>query len=73
MKKVCPRCGVTFDCRHNEIMLCHCATVKLNAVQREYLKSHYSDCLCHDCLLAIKATVGNDDAIASDAEQKITN
>ncbi|RHL52450.1 cysteine-rich CWC family protein, partial [Phocaeicola vulgatus] len=31
MKKVCPRCGATFDCMHNDILSCHCATVRLEA------------------------------------------
>ena len=30
MKKVCPRCGATFDCMHNDILSCHCATVRLD-------------------------------------------
>ena len=34
MKKVCPRCGATFDCMHNDILSCHCATVRLDALQR---------------------------------------
>ena len=33
MKKVCPRCGATFDCMHNDILSCHCATVRLDALQ----------------------------------------
>ena len=54
MKKVCPRCGATFDCMHNDILSCHCATVRLDALQRTYLMENYSDCLCHDCLKAVK-------------------
>lgn len=34
MKKVCPRCGATFDCMHNDILSCHCATVRLWGIQR---------------------------------------
>ncbi len=56
MKKVCPRCGATFECRHDEIISCQCATVKLDAAQREYLKENYHDCLCHDCLLEVKSS-----------------
>ena len=37
MKKVCPRCGATFDCMHNDILSCHCATVRLDAAQSETL------------------------------------
>ena len=54
MKKVCPRCGATFDCMHNDILSCHCATVRLDALQCTYLMENYSDCLCHDCLKAVK-------------------
>lgn len=54
MKKVCPRCGATFDCRHDDMAFCHCATIGLDAIQRDYLRNNYSDCLCHDCLVAIK-------------------
>ena len=50
----CPRCGATFDCMHNDILSCHCATVRLDALQRTYLMENYSDCLCHDCLKAVK-------------------
>ena len=41
MKKVCPRCGATFDCMHNDILSCHCATVRLDALQRTYLMENY--------------------------------
>lgn len=54
MKKVCPRCGIVFDCRHDEdICSCHCVSVELDDRMRNYLKEKYSDCLCHDCLKAI--------------------
>ena len=29
-------------------------TVRLDALQRTYLMENYSDCLCHDCLKAVK-------------------
>lgn len=55
MKKVCPRCGVTFDCKHDEdIRSCHCATIELDAPMRDYLKENYPDCLCPDCLMAVR-------------------
>lgn len=56
MKKVCPRCGATFDCMHNDILSCHCATIGLDVMQRTYLMENYSGCLCHDCLKAVKAS-----------------
>ena len=65
MENLCPRGdmirkvlvanrGATFDCMHNDILSCHCATVRLDALQRTYLMENYSDCLCHDCLKAVK-------------------
>lgn len=54
MEKVCPRCGVTFDCNYHEIVKCQCATIKLDPLQRTYLEENYPSCLCHDCLAAVK-------------------
>ena len=55
MKKVCPRCGVTFDCLHDEdIHSCHCTSVKMDDRMRNFLKENYSDCLCHSCLEEIR-------------------
>lgn len=56
MRKVCPRCGAIFDCMHNDILSCHCATIGLDVMQRTYLMENYSGCLCHDCLKAVKAS-----------------
>ena len=55
IKKVCPRCGATFDCSHNDISSCHCATINLGKSPCTYIQKHYSDCLYHDCLIEIKA------------------
>lgn len=55
MKKVCPRCGQAFECRRDEIALCQCASVGLNAEQRASVRAAYADCLCRDCLLDIKS------------------
>ena len=46
--KVCPRCGAHFVCTHDAF--CQCVGVRLNEKAREYLRTHYSDCLCRDCL-----------------------
>ena len=54
MKKVCPRCGATFECMHDRILSCHCATVRLNEQQRAYLQKNFPGGLCHDCLTAVK-------------------
>lgn len=55
MKKVCLRCGVMFDCKHDEdFRSCHCTEIGLDAPMRNYLKENYSDCLCPDCLKAVQ-------------------
>ena len=48
MKKTCPRCGKEFECVHS--IDCWCVKVKLTDTTKAYLKEHYSDCLCKDCL-----------------------
>lgn len=55
MKKKCPRCGILFECLHDEdISLCHCVTVELDSRYRNYLHENYPGCLCHNCLEKIK-------------------
>ncbi len=56
MEKVCPRCGVTFDCKHDSIMSCHCVDICLDSNMLAYLSEHYSSCLCHDCLETIRSS-----------------
>lgn len=56
-KKICQRCGKMFICMPNNIEKCQCATAKLNEKQRIYLKQHYTDCLCINCLLEIKRII----------------
>lgn len=64
MKKRCPRCGALFDCLHDEdIRLCHCATIELDDQTRKCLKENYSDCLCHNCLMAIKKMFHADETV----------
>ena len=48
MTKTCPRCGKTFECVHS--IDCWCVKVKLTDATKAYLKEHYIDCLCKDCL-----------------------
>lgn len=55
MKKKCPRCGVSFDCTPENILECQCREAKLDQNQRDYLKLHYTSCLCIRCLLEIKS------------------
>lgn len=53
MTKTCPRCGKTFECVHS--IDCWCVKVKLTDATKAYLKEHYSDCLCKDCLEKLNA------------------
>ena len=53
-KKTCPRCGASFVCTHDAF--CQCVGVPLNEKAREYLRAHYSDCLCRACLEEISTT-----------------
>jgi hypothetical protein len=48
MTKTCPRCGKTFECVHS--IDCWCVKVQLKDSTKAYLKEHYSDCLCKECL-----------------------
>lgn len=59
MKKICPRCGASFICQPENIAGCQCASVKLDRLQREYVKArYYPDCLCRSCLKEIKRCFG---------------
>ncbi|MGM9837740.1 MAG: cysteine-rich CWC family protein [Paludibacteraceae bacterium] len=49
--KKCPRCGAHFTCTHDAF--CQCVGVVLSDTAHAYIKSHYSDCLCRNCLLTV--------------------
>lgn len=53
MKKVCPRCGATFECRNDDILTCQCVNIRLTHKQRAFIGKIYDNCLCHDCLLTM--------------------
>lgn len=50
-QKVCPRCGAPFVCTHDQF--CQCAGIPLNEKARAYMRTHYSDCLCRQCLIEL--------------------
>ena len=52
--KRCPRCGAAFVCTHDA--LCQCVGVSLNERARAYLRTHYKDCLCRECLEHVSKT-----------------
>ena len=56
-EKKCPRCGKQFICNHDDIVRCQCASVKLTPEAQQYIKTHYTDCLCADCLREINRII----------------
>ncbi|ATL49112.1 hypothetical protein COR50_19120 [Chitinophaga caeni] len=52
--KYCERCHATFECKLGNILQCQCNGIRLSDEEKEYLAAHYKDCLCRDCLEAIK-------------------
>ncbi len=53
MKKKCLRCGEVFECNHDDINNCQCASVILTPQQKKLIRQNYNDCLCHSCLQEI--------------------
>ncbi|HCS88392.1 MAG TPA: hypothetical protein DIW30_08445 [Bacteroidales bacterium] len=49
--KNCPICGGTFVCTHG--VFCQCAGIELSQTAKEYLRTHYEDCICRKCLQKI--------------------
>ncbi|WP_088656157.1 cysteine-rich CWC family protein [Geofilum rhodophaeum] len=54
MKKKCPRCSKTFNCRSDNLFECGCMHVILSADDYRYISKHFDDCLCPVCLTQIK-------------------
>jgi hypothetical protein len=52
--KTCPRCGKPFECKVGSITLCQCYSVELSLAETEYVKAKYDDCICVNCLEALK-------------------
>lgn len=46
----CPRCGVAFECRPDDVAHCQCSRVILAAEEIAYIASLYDECLCARCL-----------------------
>ena len=57
MAKKCARCGKEIDCKHD--VSCFCVPFAMSDAMRAYLKEHYNDCLCQECLSAVKAKFAN--------------
>ena len=56
--KTCPRCGRSFSCMADRIAPCQCLGVTLSEATAQWLKAHYSDCLCVPCLRELEAVHG---------------
>ena len=52
MEKVCPKCGVKFECLHN--VDCWCMQVKTSEQTLKLIQQNYTDCLCKACLESIE-------------------
>lgn len=50
MIKKCAKCKAEFNCRHDEILECHCVQVPISAKAQKYLTENFKDCLCNKCL-----------------------
>ena len=48
MKKICPKCGKEFECKHDKT--CFCTRYSLSKEALRELKEKYDNCLCEDCL-----------------------
>lgn len=53
-EKICPRCGVGFECKSGTVLLCQCSTVELSDEHREFIMHRYDDCLCAACLQVLR-------------------
>jgi len=53
-EKICVRCAGTFHCQPENITECQCFDLDLNEETRDFISQQYTDCLCSNCLYAIK-------------------
>ena len=53
--KLCPRCGLEFECKVGNIHLCQCSEVSLVDDEMAYIQARYEDCLCADCMRLCQA------------------
>lgn len=53
-EKLCPRCKTGFECKVGSILLCQCMNVPLDEAERDYMRERFEDCVCAECLKAVK-------------------
>ena len=46
MEKQCPRCGKTFECRHDEVDNCWCMQTEILPDAMNFILDNYEGCLC---------------------------
>lgn len=49
-QKICPHCKNLFDCKVSNIAHCGCTAIAVSLVIRNYISTHFEDCLCGNCL-----------------------
>jgi len=54
-EKNCERCNKLFECHAENISQCHCYSIDLSLDEKKLLTFRFKDCLCNDCILALKA------------------
>jgi hypothetical protein len=52
--KKCPRCTRAFECKVGNIAECQCSKIALTHEERVFIESKYMDCLCWQCLQALR-------------------
>jgi hypothetical protein len=52
--KKCPRCNRSFECKVGNIAECQCSKVNLSYEERVFIENKYLDCLCGQCLQALR-------------------
>ena len=49
-QKICPHCKSIFACKVSNIAHCGCTAIAVSLVIRNYISTHFEDCLCGNCL-----------------------
>ncbi|RAJ08501.1 Cysteine-rich CWC [Chitinophaga skermanii] len=55
--KHCERCGTPFECKIGNVLHCQCSGIRFNDQEKAFIAANYVDCLCRNCLLAVKREV----------------
>lgn len=50
----CGRCNTVFECKPGSINQCQCSAIQLTAEEKVYIETRYEDCLCINCLKALR-------------------